>query len=97
MASFSERKRIPACLPGRNPFPQYLDTKGWPLPPLVTRVTKLGRLSFMDPNPYDSQEPMVGLPGNIEPVCIKVTPGPWLIASVCIELITQRSSATLRV
>ena len=40
---------------------------------------------------------MLGRPGNWEPVCMKVTPGPWLIASVYIEFTMHISSATLAV
>ena len=36
---------------------------------------------------------MLGRPGNCEPVCMCVTPGPWLIASVCIERMRHKSSA----
>src|SRR5262245_40519950 len=37
---------------------------------------------------------MLGRPGNCEPVCTNVTPGPWLIASVCMLLMKHKSSAT---
>ena len=40
---------------------------------------------------------MLGRPGNGEPVCTKVTPGPWLMASVYMDFTMHRSSATLAV
>ena len=36
---------------------------------------------------------MLGRPASCEPVCTKVIAGSWLIASVCIERMMQRSSA----
>ena len=36
---------------------------------------------------------MLGRPGCWEPVWMKVIPGSWLIASVCIDLMIQMSSA----
>ena len=40
---------------------------------------------------------MLGRPGNCDPVCKKVTPGPWLIASVYIDFTMQSSSAIFAV
>ena len=44
-------KAVPACFPGRKPLSQSRETRGCPPLFLVTNVTKLGRFSFIDPNP----------------------------------------------
>ena len=55
---------------------------------------KAGRLSFMLPKPYEAQAPIEGRPATWLPEQKKVMAGSWLIASVCIVRMTQRSSAT---
>ena len=81
---------------GRNPLP-HSRSYTWLPPRLETMTTKVGRSWFMLPRPYDSHAPTLGRPANWLPVCRKVMPGSWLIASVCIVLMKQSSSATLAV
>jgi len=40
---------------------------------------------------------MLGRPGICEPLCMNVTPGPWLMLSVCIVFTKQSRSATFAV
>jgi hypothetical protein len=40
---------------------------------------------------------MLGRPGICEPLCMKVTPGPWLMLSVYIERTMQSRSAIFAV
>ena len=40
---------------------------------------------------------MLGRPGICAPLCMNVTPGPWLMLSVCIERTKQRRSAIFAV
>ena len=47
-----------------------------PAPLVDTITTKAGRSRFRYPSPYHNHDPMLGRPGNCEPVCIIVTPGP---------------------
>src|SRR5206468_3263187 len=54
-----------------------------------------GRLSFIEPRPYEAHDPRHGLPVIWLPVCMKLMAGSWLIASVFIERMKQRSSAIL--
>ena len=68
------------------------------LPPrLVTMATKVGMSWFMLPSPYESHAPTLGRPASWAPVWKNVTPGSWLIASVCMVLMKHSSSAILAV
>ena len=51
----------------------------------------------MEPKPHESHEPMDGLPLIILPVYINWLAGSWLMASVFMERIRQRSSAIFAV
>jgi hypothetical protein len=62
---------------------------------MATRTTNVGRFSFIEPSPYDAQEPSDGRPVISLPVWRQQIAGSWLIASVCIDFIQQMSSATL--
>ena len=46
----------------------------------------------MLPSPYDTHEPIQGLPAFMLPVWMKVIAGSWLIASVCIDRTIAKSS-----
>ena len=52
-----------------------------------------GRSEASEPIPYQTHEPAAGRPEICVPVFMKVWAGSWLICSVCIERITQMSSA----
>ena len=56
-----------------------------------------GRLLLSDPMPYDSQAPIEGRPACCDPVWKNVTAGSWLMASVCIDLMTHSSSTIFAV
>src|SRR5262245_10755796 len=57
-------------------------------------TTKPGSESVSAPRPYQIHEPIDGRPLIVVPVFMNVCAGSWLIASVFIERITHKSSAT---
>src|SRR5439155_10940526 len=91
------RKETPACSPGRYPDDQRRAEMACTcsvLVDLATSTTKVGRLWFSEPSPYETQEPRQGRPVSWLPVCIYVMAGSWLMASVCI-LRTKHMSSTI--
>ena len=58
-------------------------------------TTNPGKSSASLPSPYWIHEPILGRPLMVVPVFMRVLAGSWLMASVCIERITARSSMCL--
>src|SRR4029078_13022327 len=88
---------MPANLLGRKPLDHCREAMGccWPALPVEVRTTKPGRLSHSAPRPYQTHEPIEGRPEMVVPVFMKVWAGSWLMASVVIERMMHRSSATV--
>src|SRR2546423_11808645 len=85
---------MPSNLLGRNPADHCrADTGCTPERPFEVSTTNPGNSSVSAPNPYRSQEPMLGRPLMLEPEFMKAWAGSWLICSVCIERTMQISSA----
>src|SRR5258708_35446797 len=87
---------MPANLLGRKPLDHCRDAIGCfcPAAPVEVRTTKPGRLSHSAPSPYQTHDPIDGRPEMVVPVFMNVCAGSWLIASVVIERMMQRSSTT---
>ena len=58
---------VPWYCEGRNEASQFL-VPFEASPRWSGSTTKVGRLSFTDPSPYETQLPMLGKPGRLKPV-----------------------------